>query len=67
MSTSMAWPMALYGVPAWERATYLYNVNWTDTVGQLDGQSIGQLVNACVPVDHTSVGLAIMYLPTLGV
>ena len=57
-STSMAWPMALYGMPAWAHATYLYNVNWTDTVGQLDGQSVGQLVNACGPVDHTSVGLA---------
>ena len=53
MSTSMAWPMALYGVPAWERATYLYNVNWTDTDGQLDGQSI-TCVPAVITVFHTS-------------
>ena len=51
--------MALHGVPAWARATYLYHVNGTDTVGRSVDRSDGrQSVDARVPVDHASVGLA---------
>jgi len=35
-------------------ATYLYHMNGTDTVDR----SVGRSVDAHVPVDHTSVGLA---------
>ena len=42
--------MVWHGVAAWARATYQYHMNGTDTVGQS--------VDARVPVDHASVGLA---------
>ena len=38
---------------AWARTIYQYHVNGTDTVGR----SVGQSVDARVPVDHASVGL----------
>ena len=58
-SASMAWP---YSMPAWACATYPYHVNGTDMVGRSDERSVGrtdgQSVDACVPVDHASVGFA---------
>ena len=42
--------MSLNGMPVWARAMYPYHVKGTDMVGRS--------VDARVPIDHTSVGLA---------
>ena len=57
--STVAWR---HGVVAWARAIYQYHVNGTDTVGRLDGRSVGWMVGRSVdargPIDHASVGLA---------